>query len=753
MARFAAMTTREGRVSPRDARLSIEDGLGLIDLSLRPPRLPPRSVVRRKLIRRLRSAGELDVVAVIAPAGYGKTTLLAQWMESEPAPTAWLTVNRSHNEESTLLSHLGMTLSHAGILDADVGFSFRFGRPLSATDGLSRIGWALADTPSEGVLVIDQADQLRSRAAGKMIEDLIDHVDGRLRLVVASRSSAVLPIAKLRAQGRLLEVGEEELKLDTDEARGLLAMHGVDLGLGAANLIERSEGWPVALSLLALAIESGGLEPPTEARGDDRYLAEYFTAEIIAKLSPARREFLTKTSFLDRLNGGLCDAVLGRDDSERVLHLIAEQTNLIHPLDRASVWYSMNGLLREALRAELARKEPGSIPDLNVRAGQWYEDNDMPALAIPHAHTAGDTTRFIRTLSQLIRSEYVLGHSASVLQWMAWFEAEVPLSEYPEITAVGAMIHVIEGDGLETDRWWSAGAEATTDQSMLPLTLLVRALGARQGADAAIADAIAARGSLEAGSFWIPATFLVEGMAHLWKSDLATADALLAEAVTLGSEAGGMLTVSLGLAERASIAITRGEWETAGHLLSHSLRLVDEHGLETYSTSGLALALGARVARHNGDLVTAKVLLTRGSLSRAHLGTSIPGLAVQTFIEMAKTCLELADSVGARVLVRDARDIVAQRPDLGALPGQLKDLEETLSHFGSSLAGPSALTKAELRLLPLLASHLTFPEIGERLFISKHTVKSQAMSIYRKLGTSSRSEAVTRAVESGLLQG
>ncbi|HSO49248.1 MAG TPA: AAA family ATPase, partial [Acidimicrobiia bacterium] len=318
------MTARKWQVAPQGARLPLEDSFDLTDLSVRPPRLPSGSVVRRKLIHRLRSARETDVIALIAPAGYGKTTLLAQWAESEAGPIAWLTLTRADNDESTLLSHLGMALSRAGLIDSDVSFSLRFGRPLSTSDGLSRIGWALANSQSRGALVIDQAEILKTRVTSRMVQDLIDHLDGRLQLVVASRSSTVIPMAKLRSQGKLLEVGEGDLRLDMGEARQLLEVHGIELDLRAANLIERSEGWPVALSLLALAVDPD-TEVPAEARGDDRYLAEYFATEVLAKLSPGRRDFLTKTSFLDRLTGGLCNAVLERDDSDKILRLIAEQ--------------------------------------------------------------------------------------------------------------------------------------------------------------------------------------------------------------------------------------------------------------------------------------------------------------------------------------------------------------------------------------------------------------------------------------------
>lgn len=749
------MTTRKERVPPSSAHVHTYDGLDVFDPGTRPPRLRPGSITRRSLIGRLQAAQGAEVIAVVAPAGFGKTTLLAQWAANESRPVAWLTLSQADNDESTLLSHLLMALSQKALLDSDVSYSFRFGRPLSISDGLSRIGWALATSQSQAALILDQAEVIKSRVASGMIRDLVGQVDGNIQLVIASRSSTVIPMAKLRSQGRLLEITQEDLKLNLIEARELLGARGVELDLGATTLIERSEGWPVALSLLAMAADTEThLGPPAVARGDDRYLAEYFSSEILAKLMPAWKEFLTKTSFLDRLTGRLCDAVLGREDSDKVLRSIAEKTNLINAIDRPALWYTMNGLLREALRAELERQEPGQLLDLNVRAAEWYEDNDLPELAIPHAHAAGDIERFARSLGQLIRGEYVLGRAPGVLQWMAWFDAEVPLGDYPEIAAAGALIHAIEGDGLETDRWWSEAAQASVDGGVShPVGLLVRALGTRDGVETMIIDTIASRAAMDAGSFWIPASFLVEGMAQLWNGDLTTADSRLAEAVALGNEAGSTLTISLALAERGLIAMTRGEWDRAHHLVLQSLRMIEDHDLQSYSTSGLAFALAARIARHKGDVAKASSLLGKGSLARTHLGTSIPGLAVQTLVEMARACLELADGVGARVLVRDAHDIVAQRPYLGSLPEQLDELVATLSNFGSGVVGPSALTKAELRLLPLLASHLTFPEIGDRLFISRHTVKSQAMSIYRKLATSSRSEAVARAIESGLLQG
>jgi LuxR family maltose regulon positive regulatory protein len=193
------------------------------------------------------------------------------------------------------------------------------------------------------------------------------------------------------------------------------------------------------------------------------------------------------------------------------------------------------------------------------------------------------------------------------------------------------------------------------------------------------------------------------------------------------------------------------DWDTAESACSDSLHLVMDHGLAGYSTSAITYVVAARIARHRNDLRRAREMLARAVRLRPQLNSSLPGISVQTGIEMAKAHIELAEVAGAKVIIRETRVILDQFPDLGLLPDQLEELSRSMETMEPGKVGPSTLTTAELRLLPLLASHHTFPEIGERLYISRHTVKTQAMSIYRKLGASSRSEAVRIAGEIGLL--
>jgi LuxR family maltose regulon positive regulatory protein len=652
---------------------------------------------------------------VSGPAGFGKTTAVAQWFDTQDRQTVWWTVDRDGSLPASLL-------------------------PESLRE--------METSSKRGLLVIDDAGRrVGGRSMAMALLDLIDAAE-TAQVVIITRSTRHLPIARWRTEGRVVEITASDLAMDRGEAMRLFAEHGLTVDPMLDVLIERSEGWPAVLSLAALGsrISPGSTKEDREAR----YVTEYIHEEVISTLSPKQREFLTATSILDQLNGALCDAVAGREGSGRFLRRIAEETQLLQPIDIDGLTYRMNPLLREALRSHAERGNADELRHTHDRAAIWYEEHGELERSIQHARAAGDIETFTRILGRLIRDDYVRGRSTRVLEWMSWLEAEVPIGEHPDVAAVGALIHGLEGRGLDMERWLADARNVQPEPH--PLVHYVDALRTLHGTDAMIADAQKARRELPPGSVWIPSTFLCEGMAHIWNDDPDPADPLLAEAISLASSSTAVLTTTVALADRASIAIGRGRWDDAEALIARSMGEIEANSLETYSTSGLTLAMAARIALHHGDIANARQIMDRTASLRGKLSSTFPGLSGQTLIEMAGVRLELSDAVGARTLAREARDIISQRADLGRLPDRLQRLEQALSHHGLGAVGPSALTKAELRLLPMLATHLTFPEIGDRLYISRHTVKSQAMAIYRKLGTSSRSEAIARARDSGLLR-
>jgi len=236
--------------------------------------------------------------------------------------------------------------------------------------------------------------------------------------------------------------------------------------------------------------------------------------------------------------------------------------------------------------------------------------------------------------------------------------------------------------------------------------------------------------------------------------DQDQADVLFEDTVAEVRAGGGASDGCVALAERALLAITRGAWDLAEQHLAEAWSVIRAAHLEDYPVNTIVYAVTARLAIHQGDQPRARAELTRAQRLRPDLTHALPHLAVQARIELARCHLALLDFAAARTLLREADDILIRRPDLGVFAQQADDIRAELAQArGSSAQGASSLTAAELRLLPMLATHLPFPEIAQKLFLSRNTIKSQATSLYRKLGASSRSQAVIRSRELGLLEG
>jgi LuxR family maltose regulon positive regulatory protein len=249
------------------------------------------------------------------------------------------------------------------------------------------------------------------------------------------------------------------------------------------------------------------------------------------------------------------------------------------------------------------------------------------------------------------------------------------------------------------------------------------------------------------------ATFC-QGLARVLCGDLDGGDASLEEVLRAGEGAGAPEVIASALCERSLLAMARGEWDQAEVLAGQARTVLRRTGIEDIYATPLVCAVQARAALHRGDVLAARQQLVSAQRLRPVLTYAIPHIAVQARIELTRVHLALADTAGARTLMREIDQLLKRRPDLGTLVGEAKALRARLAteHAPTKL-GASSLTAAELRVLPMLATHLSFPEIAAGMFLSPHTVKSQAMSLYRKVGASSRSQAVDRSRELGLLEG
>jgi LuxR family maltose regulon positive regulatory protein len=741
-----------------------------VESKLHPPLARPGIVPRTGLVEQLVAAQAAPLVCVVAPAGYGKTTFLAQWAARKKGRVAWVSVDQHDNDPVVLLSYVAVALDRVEPIDPAV---FR----ALASPGVSvlatvvpRLASVVSAITEPVDLVLDHVELLDSPECLDAVAELGVRLPAGSQLLLASRTKPPLPVALLRAQGQMAEIGAKELAMDQREARALLEGAGVHLTpVQVADLTGRTEGWPVGLYLAALAVKAGGEPHPVAGfgfTGDDRFMADYLHAELLAHLPPELVVFLTRTAVLERLSGPLCDAVLATSGSGRVLASLEDSNLLLVALDRQRRWYRYHQLFRELLLAELERREPELIPQLHARAAAWYEANGLPELAIDHAQAAGDADRVARLVASLLRSTYAAGRVDTVQRWLAWFEDQGLVDHDPAVAVLGAWVQALVGRAAGAERWADAAERrvAAADRGPVARTLpdgstmdsYLAMLGgmlccngvARMRADAQVAVA-----ELGPGSPWRATALILEGAGWLLDGHADQADPILARAVELGTDSGALPAAATALAERCLVAIGRQDWDQAETMAEQAVAMLQTGGRNDYFMSPLVHTVAARTALHRGDVPGAKAHHVQAARLRPLLTYAIPGFAVQTLLELGCTYLMLDDIAGARTVLRQARGILQRRPDLGILPDQAEELQAKLDTLRGGIPGTSALTTAELRLLPLLGTHLNFLEIGQRLYISKNTVKTQAVSVYRKLGASSRSEAVQRLQDIGLLEG
>jgi LuxR family maltose regulon positive regulatory protein len=561
-----------------------------------------------------------------------------------------------------------------------------------------------------------------------------------------------LPIAALRARGLLFEVGPELVSLSKREGETLL--RGTNVGIDerqASELIDRSEGWAAGLYLAALAIRDGSGPDCERPSGDDRYLAEYFRSECLAAHSPQQLAFLRRTSILESLSAPICDAVLSRRDSARELAAIGASNLFVVPLDRSGKSYRYHRLFRDLLRSELEREEPELVAPLHRLAADWFETNDDPESAIAHAAAAGDMDRAARLISSLGVAVCDAGRIDAVERWLHHFDT-ASLERHPGVAVIGALVHARRGRRVEADAWLEIAAGRDAD--VRGCIAVVRAAMCESGVEAMLVDAEIALSALPAESSWRPIALLLHGVALALLDKPDAADASLALADDLGDLRGATDTRIAALSERALIAAGRGD-SAAFEQFTHDARRLASTIEPQSSTIGVLLpAEFARLLLRRARWGEARAELTAARRQTTEHPAPFPWLAAQTHLELARAFMTLRDVGAAQLELDEAADILRGRRDLGILHAQANHLQSELDTVRDLRPGVEfRLTPAELRLIPLLASHLTFPKIAERFCLSRNTVKTQAISVYRKLGVSNRGDAIQQALRLGLLAG
>jgi LuxR family transcriptional regulator, maltose regulon positive regulatory protein len=732
----------------------------LVEVKLSAPSVRPGTVAKADVITRL-CTESAPFVSVVAPAGYGKTTLLARWADADPRPFAWVALDERDDDVVVLLRHIAAALHRVEPLPREVFDALSGPRRSAGAMRVLSVGRALSTRARPLVLVLDDLHAVANPSCLDGLAELVQFVPAGSRIATASREEPTLPLARWRAQGRVEEIGVAELRLDEQEAGLLLAAAGVELGASElSELTERTEGWPAGLYLAALSIKAGaaGATSVGAFTGDDRFVADYFRFELLDRLPTAEATFLQHTSVLDRMCGGLCDSVLQTTQSAEMLESLGRTNGFVVPLDRRGEWYRYHHLFRQLLRNELERREPEVVRELNARAMAWCIANDLMEEAVVYGQAAGETDTVAALLDALALPLYYGGRLETVEGWLGWFSDD-ELAQYPALAVYAAWILVLTGRPADGERRLAFADGATSaiplsdgSATIEPWVALIRAMMMENGVEQALADAELALEQFPPASQWVPPALLIRGVAHALLEETVHARADL-DAVERSLSIGAVESVYLARAELALLAVRHGAWGEAGRYARAAQALVDDTGLGDYTPTAIVHAASARVALHEGRQDDARAALARAHRLRPQLDYGIPWLAVQVGLELTRAHLVLAEAGPARTVLSETERVLELRPGMGSLVEEAQELHEHVAATsGSDGAWAMSLTRAELRLLPYLATHLTFQEIAARLFISRNTAKTEAVAIYRKLGASSRSQAVERAAEVGLLE-
>jgi LuxR family maltose regulon positive regulatory protein len=705
--------------------------------------LPVATVPRGHLVDRLLAARDTPLVLVVAPAGYGKSTLLSEWALRDRRPFVWVGLRGTDSGPAELLHSIAAALL-----------------PPRQQPTLARVCTALARSESGLVLVIDGADALTARDSLDVVSALIDHSGPGIQIALASRTEPALGLGGLRAQRKLLELGAADLAMTAGEADVISRSHGFELTRGQLDsLMHRTEGWPAGLYLAVLAAADAAYpdEELADLAGDDRFVADYLQEEILGPLPAAQLEFLARTSILDTLSGPLCDFVLERDDSGRLLKALSRKNLMLLPLDRRDLEYRYHRMFAETLQAELRRSEPQLEHALHRRASIWYGEHGDIERSIDHAVAAGDLAR---------AGDLLWDHAAGILgyeygghlsEWLSRFSPE-QLACSAKLSLAAAADSLLSGDRELVEHWAAAALRridadvpAHEREALEGEVLLICATVAEDRMDRLAARAEAASTWVPDDSPWRALGDLLQGVARHLTGDRERARDLLEQGARRAAP-GSPSMQALCLAQLGLLAIEEEDWPTAESVTARARAQVERSGFHGYPASALVYSVCAEVLAHVGRIEASKAALREAERLLESLHGFSPWYEAECRIAMARAASRLSDPREARALVGEAARQLQRVPDAEVALEWVEESRRQLARSSASNAGDEwSLTTAELRILQFLPTCLSLREIAERLYVSANTVKTHARSVYRKLGASSRGEAVARARQAGLL--
>jgi LuxR family transcriptional regulator, maltose regulon positive regulatory protein len=761
------MAVSMNRADDRPSDAMRLQGPDLVWTKLWPPAIRAGLLSRAGLQSLLEVGLGAKLCLVEAPAGFGKTTMLAQWRAAAgPGRVAWVSLDEGDNDPTRFWVYVVKAL---GTVEPSVGASSlaALGRPSAdlyrtvlpgLLNGLSAAGAPL-------FLVLDDYHLITNPTCHQTLGFLLDHLPVDVHLVLATRADPPLPLARMRARGELAEVRVADLQFTDEEALALLnGSMGLQLRVGdVQRLAERTEGWAAGLYLAGLSLR--GRQDPSAFiaafHGDNRHIADYLGAEVLVRQPDTIRTFLLRTSILERLSGPLCDAVLEAEGSARLLEELERSNLFLVSLDDRRQWYRYHHLFAQLLRLELASREPGLLATLHHRAAAWHRQAGNLDEAIGHASAAGEFVEAAALIARHWLTYWRRGQRATVARWLDGLPDEAIMAN-PPVAFVAAWIGGFSGASKqECERWLAALEDPSWEGGLQDDGVISLAFGANLARAVLVFDDVgrsvaAGRRALElagpksAPHWWMAQSALGHTLYLSGKSAETQPD--LEELIGRVPAAAQPVAVVLALAVLSLLAGDQEDDRTALALAHQAAATADTQGLSTEPMCGIAYAALGRALARQGELAEAEAQLRR-ALEPVGIDSML-GQRAFALLLLAPVRQGRGDLRGARDLVDQARELIERFADPGSLPALLEQTEQALaSPARRRVEAEAPLTERELVVLRLLPTQLSTREISRELSVSVNTIRSQVQAIYRKLQASTRAEAVTRARELGLLPG
>lgn len=615
-------------------------------------------VPRPELIDLLNQSSHSKLTLISAPTGYGKTTILCQWLSTCSLPIAWLTVDKADNDPARFLSYLIAALQR---VEPDLGNG--------ALDVLQNSGVvsAGARSPIEQaftlllndltsgsrplILILDDYHLIENTRIHQLVTYLLDNQPEQLHLVIATRVDPPLPVSRLRAQAQLIEVRVGDLCFSNDESFEFYNdVMGLSLSMEQVAVLERrTEGWIAGLQLSAISMRDhedimGFIEAFT---GSHRFILDYLTEEVFNRQSSEVRAFLLKTAILDHLNASLCNAITRRDDSQEILELLDEINLFIVPLDDERRWYRYHHLFSDLLQQRLQREYPELVPALHQQASSWYEENGFVLNAVSHALNAGEFERTADLIEKSGWSVIMRGELATLLSWLGYLPEEL-LRSRPQLVffniwalAYSGALEEIEQKLQNVDLHSVQGEVAT-----------VRAHIAAVHGDITLAIALAREASEQLSAENTLLRGIVAqtlGLAYHWSGNPRAASQELSRAIKLSQEADEPFLTMTAMAFLGRALEVQGELHQAANTYQQMLELVDQPGRHPVPFAGMAYVGIAGLLYEWNDLEGAKAHAIKG-INLSEQGGFIPYQLAGSII-LAHVSLACGDLPGAQKIM------------------------------------------------------------------------------------------------------